>query len=638
MAIRFIPNQPITFEADVQSCKNRDNKDYAMLLQAGDNLHLQMQHDPCSDELLSTPGFYSGSEILTNTGFQFSSTGWTVGSWVWSPGNMAILSSGAAPLSQTQTLQAGQPYKLTISVSGYITGTLACFIGETLAGKISADGVYEFIVTPSVDSECRFQNDPDNVGGYQPLNLSVDYISLTDMAMGINWGSGNLTQSRSYCVNPDFAGNANGWTLDSQWAYSSNHIVKTPGTAQAAYQEVDDIVSRNGYEVEVTVGGRTAGTLTVIFGNVMIGTISANGTYTYKYPLPTIFEGTYPANALVFEADTAFDGYVSHGDIVNTYSLVKYTSDGICKVDNTQASTIEWGTLDTYSHLSRLALSIRGYQDGTVALTVDGVTSDTVSGNGDFTIYCLDAVSPITPAASIEINLSADFLGCLTVWSFKEFNIEHTITVVSGITEVTDDYNASSSQNPLVYHQNYISWYVDFDNVLVGGVADSLAPDCYILRVYDGCTATTYDSDTLINYSSNAMSCTVLTEAYCDTPAFGFDFSEGFKLVQRLRLLRISPKYPIKGDGYTYSTGRNVTTYTDVDKIWQAWFDYVNEVTHDCIAVQLSCDHYFIQSVEYFAPAQDYEPEWATNMKRNLAQSRVDLKKKTSKLYNRNIQ
>jgi hypothetical protein len=282
-------------------------------------------------------------------------------------------------------------------------------------------------------------------------------------------------------------------------------------------------------------------------------------------------------------------------------------------------------------------MSIRGYESGTVSLTVDGVTSDAVSGNGDFTLYCLTA-TPITPTSSIQLNLSEDFVGCISDWSFKQYNTDHEITIMSGITPTSDIYTYASSQNPLIYHQNYITWEVDFAHVLVDEDDTALFTDCYYLRVKDKCTSTTYLSTTNISYLEGSIPCSRAVEAYCDSPAFGFDYSQGFKLFQRLRILRISPKYPIKGENYTYSSGTNAMPYSEVDKVWQCWFDYVNEETHDCIAVQLACDHFSIDSVGYYAPPQDYEPEWATNMKRNLAQSRVDLKKKTSKLYNRTIQ
>jgi hypothetical protein len=60
--------------------------------------------------------------------------------------------------------------------------------------------------------------------------------------------------------------------------------------------------------------------------------------------------------------------------------------------------------------------------------------------------------------------------------------------------------------------------------------------------------------------------------------------------------------------------------------------DYVDELTHDVIRLQILSDVLTIDSDVYFAPVKDYEPEWDEH-RRNLAQSRIDLVK-DEVLYN----
>ena len=119
-----------------------------------------------------------------------------------------------------------------------------------------------------------------------------------------------------------------------------------------------------------------------------------------------------------------------------------------------------------------------------------------------------------------------------------------------------------------------------------------------------------------------------MVTAWCDGYNLGFYFgaiaSPDFKLRQRLRVLQFAPRYPVEGEEYLYSDGIFGRSYAQRGKIRTAWFDYVDEATHDCIATQLVCDKLLIEAVEHFAPVKDYEPEWQEN-KYNLAQSKVDL-------------
>ena len=117
-----------------------------------------------------------------------------------------------------------------------------------------------------------------------------------------------------------------------------------------------------------------------------------------------------------------------------------------------------------------------------------------------------------------------------------------------------------------------------------------------------------------------------------DNTGYAFDFffndpstTIDFTLRQRLRLLQFNPTYPAKSEEYLYSNGNHVRTYAETGKFRTAWFDYVDEPTHDAIRVQLLCDTLTIDNKQYYCLAEDYEPEWAQNGKQALAQSRVEL-------------
>jgi hypothetical protein len=126
-----------------------------------------------------------------------------------------------------------------------------------------------------------------------------------------------------------------------------------------------------------------------------------------------------------------------------------------------------------------------------------------------------------------------------------------------------------------------------------------------------------------------------------DGYAFGFFFSDPststqFTLGQRLRILQFNPVYPAVVNEYLYSNGNRTRSYAQSSKQRQAWFDYVDEVTHDIIRLQMLCDTLTIDNVNFFCLAEDYEPEWGENGKYNLAQSRVTLQMVTEPtLYNK---
>lgn len=206
-------------------------------------------------------------------------------------------------------------------------------------------------------------------------------------------------------------------------------------------------------------------------------------------------------------------------------------------------------------------------------------------------------------------------------------------------------YDSTSALNPLQYYQDRIIWCFDWDNLesydTPGG---ALTSDCYTVTVDDQCSGgVSTMSYTVINYkSSGSHECSVMMRGTCNGNAFGFYFNSPgsnvyFSLRQRLRLLQFNPMYPVKTEQYTYSSGTMNRTFAQSGKVRTAWFDYVDEPTHDVIRLQLLCDTLIIDNQPFFCMAEDYEPEWAQNGKYNLAQSKVVLMAQNEPtLFNKN--
>lgn len=204
-------------------------------------------------------------------------------------------------------------------------------------------------------------------------------------------------------------------------------------------------------------------------------------------------------------------------------------------------------------------------------------------------------------------------------------------------------YDSSSPLNPLQFFEDRIIWCFDWSTVTSCDVP--LAPlntGCYHILIEDNLLSENYLSYTTINYkSSGSHDCSVMMVGDNTGYAFDFFFNDSsttidFTLRQRLRLLQFNPTYPAKSEEYLYSNGNHVRTYAETGKFRTAWFDYVDEPTHDVIRLQLLSDTLTIDGTEFFCKAEDYEPEWGSNGKYNLAQSRVVLKAVSEKsLFNK---
>jgi len=205
-------------------------------------------------------------------------------------------------------------------------------------------------------------------------------------------------------------------------------------------------------------------------------------------------------------------------------------------------------------------------------------------------------------------------------------------------------YDSSSVTNPITYYKDRMIWCFDWNSIescdVPGG---SLTSDCYTISVDDQCAGIITQSYTIVNYkATGSHDCSVMVEGDNQGYAFGFFFNDtdtaiSFSLKQRLRLLQFNPMYPVKTEQYLYSDGTMNRPFAQSGKVRTAWFDYVDEPTHDVIRLQLLSDTLTINSNPFFCIAEDYEPEWGENGKYNLAQSKVALMAQNEPtLYNKN--
>ncbi len=119
-----------------------------------------------------------GSDVVVNGDFSADSdwvkgSGWTIASGVASAAN-----AGASNLSQSGSLTLGVEYKITFTISNYVSGTLKLFAGlGVITSTYSANGTYTEYLTAASDGTIYIQSagtasfDVDNVS-YESVDRS----------------------------------------------------------------------------------------------------------------------------------------------------------------------------------------------------------------------------------------------------------------------------------------------------------------------------------------------------------------------------------------------------------------------------------------------------------------------------------
>lgn len=230
--------------------------------------------------------------------------------------------------------------------------------------------------------------------------------------------------------------------------------------------------------------------------------------------------------------------------------------------------------------------------------------------------------------------------------SIGEMNYDYTVRI-----DYADDsgcasqsYDSTSILYPLQFFEDKMIWCFQWDGLInCDNPFAGLDTGCYRVKITDNIADLTYLSYTVINYkATGSHECSVMMVGDNESNAFGFFFNDptttvAFTLRQRVRLLQFNPVYPIKTEEYLFSTGNYKRSYAQTGKVRTAWFDYVDEPTHDVIRLQLLSDTLTIDGNEFYFIADNYEPEWGSNGKYNLAQSKVELVAVTEPvLYNKN--
>lgn len=210
-----------------------------------------------------------------------------------------------------------------------------------------------------------------------------------------NWGTNCLALPRdgalyewqpyaSYdtiLTNGTFTGDASGWTLGTGWAYGTNAVDATAGTASLLTQDVTGIMYGGVvYSVAFTVSNYSAGTiqfqLTGEAGTVNHGAaISKDGTYTRRFYAPSLPTGwhIYKDNAFAGTIDTVVTNIES-----TAYRIQGAPQYSTCMFVDPNRFVVCCGTTETDGDWNPLAVRWSAQEDNTTWI------ADTTNLAGEF--------------------------------------------------------------------------------------------------------------------------------------------------------------------------------------------------------------------------------------------------------------
>lgn len=283
-AIKFIPNQPISFDNATDSCNDDFGKCYCVKVAYGDKIQLQFKQEPTGDNLICDGNFeVANTELFTNGEFVGNATGWTLSSLAY--GSNKITQSSGTTGYALQTFGSLDPlviYRIRFTVSGYTAGNVKGQLGTYISPVIAtADGDYELFAT--------YVSGGYDVGVYTDSSFrgSIDNLRLD--IVGVNNGCWTSNQ---------------GWSrVDDGAKHLSGIDVLTLVTPPLTYGSY--------YQVKVSVKDMSSGQLSVAMGAV-VEIITVSGDYIF-YMIAA------PDENIVFLPTTDFNGTLYGVEVYELY-------------------------------------------------------------------------------------------------------------------------------------------------------------------------------------------------------------------------------------------------------------------------------------------------------------------------------
>ena len=624
------------------------------------------------------PFYATGDESIT---FIFDNfTGWIDNVTIepinynyWNPNGGWLLENGFAChiVGQTSNLQDTSPnyitangyYTASITVTNYGGGSIDFYISDILVDTISANGTYTYYATPTINGTINIDTTGDFVGCIsqpscyelrndytafivdengtefevsdyieyfeQYVTLKFDFATVGNYELPTgcynvklydqciiasdnliingdfvdgytNWNRNNGANqyddtgnqmkliftpfslgATDYITNGDFS-SGSGWTLNAGWSVVGGKAVHTPGNTGTLFQTMTlptPPLPATGYNYYVKFTVTNWSAGTI---NVKLGNAVNGTTYTWKGN-DTFIQSYNPRQSgsvdFVFTPSSTFNGEID---------------DVACVVVNQSAFPI------------LITNNIPTLTTGTYNIGWE------IIGSSDANISVRSYLQGGTSVPSYQTAVGT------YLFSQTYSNVGGQVYVVANFNKTSIDY----------IQQNMVEGDITIDNVML----EKIEP-------YEA----TYETECL-SYNENGWDKTKMIVAWCDQPSFGFEFANtGFKLQQRALIRSINPSYPKQKSIQQMGNGNARVVYSEIEKYWEVHTDFASETFHDCMAVQLDCDHLQIGDTqgngkEYIANADEYSPSWQGDGTYSLATATFELRiKEKGQIYNRHF-
>ena len=200
-----------------------------------------------TEEVLNGNFSQEGSELVTNGDFATDSD-WTKGNG-WSIGDGKANSDGSSGysfLQQTGVVDNGKVYRLTYSVTNYVSGTIEVGVGGAGNNNIQRNSVGDFV-------EYHTSNGTNLTMISRSFVGSIDNVSVKEVGQN--------------------------WNLGSGWSIGEDKIVAVNGDSYGTNQ-LNVIQINKNYKVTYTIEDYISGTVNLRMHTLNLQTRNSNGTFT----------------------------------------------------------------------------------------------------------------------------------------------------------------------------------------------------------------------------------------------------------------------------------------------------------------------------------------------------------------------
>lgn len=232
-----------------------------------------------------------------------SSTGWTLtDSSV--TGNQLVVnkaSSGDIAKRDLGSSPIGKKYIIKFDVTEYTSGQVTVLIGGYGHGipNITSVGNYSY--------ETMVTNSSSNNFFYFYTGYASGFVGKIDNLA--------IYEIPNLVTNGTFTGGSTGWSLGTDWAYGSDKVTKTAGTASTVSQAIQSVSGKR-YRISFEVKDYSAGSVYALaYGNQVSPAITANGVFTVD-----VIAGSTNTNYGVY-CDATFAGSI---DNIHIYEISDY--------------------------------------------------------------------------------------------------------------------------------------------------------------------------------------------------------------------------------------------------------------------------------------------------------------------------